>query len=81
MDTEQDLDLKIYLENYQNSTTIKIPLNCVGTTFRLKLEDNLRRKLNLIVNVSPNFEAKLKVSILESFTRFKFIKNYKQLHN
>lgn len=70
------MELRLHLENYPNSSTIKIPFNCLRSTFRMKLEDNWRRKLNLTINVTPHSEAKLKVCVIKTKKRCHFPISY-----
>ncbi|XP_071050524.1 intermembrane lipid transfer protein Vps13D isoform X2 [Onthophagus taurus] len=63
IDPEELIEMYLYLENFPNSNALIIPPNCTGATYRVKLEDSLRRRLNLTVTVTPNNDAKLKITV------------------
>lgn len=65
---EDSLEFEINLENFQTSNKIVIPSG-LSTEFtcRLRLEDERNRKLYLSAIISPNKNAKLKITISAPF--------------
>ncbi|XP_045474860.1 vacuolar protein sorting-associated protein 13D isoform X2 [Harmonia axyridis] len=64
VDPDETIELNILVENFVSSTSVIIPAAC-ATDFacRLRLEDNLERKLFLQAVISCNKGAKIKISI------------------
>ncbi|KAF5273971.1 hypothetical protein FQA39_LY01087 [Lamprigera yunnana] len=64
VDADRVIELKLCLENFPVSTAVSIPTGCVsGFSCRIRLEDNVNRKLYLQTAIVPYSEARIKVTI------------------
>ncbi|KAL3268817.1 hypothetical protein HHI36_007913 [Cryptolaemus montrouzieri] len=64
VNTDDVIEINVLVENFVSSTSVIIPAGCVTDfTCRIRLEDELERKLYLQAVISCNKEAKIKIVI------------------